>query len=205
MEKERKLGLEDIVPEYRSSFFLVRNLFIKKLEKCIGLVKDDLNSKTRILDIGCGEGILEKELRKKTEKGKIYGVDFNINTDNLNKLHLKNCRFMIGDATKLKFRKNYFDIVFAIDILEHIKDAKKALKEIKRVLKDKGVLILSGPTESIFQKLARFLVKGAKGPGAGVHYHNVYGLKKIIEENNFKKAKSKKLPFMRIIKFRSNK
>lgn len=205
MEKERKLGLEDIVPEYRSGFFLIRGLFIKRLEKCIELVKDDINSRIKILDIGCGEGILEKELRKKTERGKIYGVDFNVNTNKLNKLNLKNCRFMIGDATKLKFRNNYFDIVFGVDILEHIKNAEKAVKEIKRVLKNNGILVLSGPTESIFQKLARILVKGVKGPGAGVHYHNVYKLKKIIENNCFKKVKSKSLPFIRIIKFKSNK
>lgn len=202
MERERKLTLENIVPEYRSRFFLVRKLFAKKLEKCIKLAEDSINKREKILDIGCGEGILEKELRKKTDNGTIYGVDFNVNTKKLNKLKLKNCRFMIGDATKLKFRSNHFDIVFAIDILEHIKNAEKAVKEIKRVLKNNGILVLSGPTESIFQKLARVLLKGVKGPGAGVHYYNVYSLKKIIEKNDFRKIKSASLPFIRIIKFK---
>ncbi|MEQ8465336.1 MAG: glycosyltransferase [Coleofasciculus sp. E1-EBD-02] len=49
------------------------------------------------------------------------------------------------DLTSLPFKNAEFDIVFASHVLEHIKDDRKALSEIRRVLKPKGIAILPVP------------------------------------------------------------
>jgi len=183
-KNEKTIKLNKIVPEYNSSFFLVRNLFWDRIKYSILLGKIDYNKK--ILDIGCGAGHLINEIRKKNKKCEITGIDFNIN---VNKLSLEKCIIKIEDITKLSSKDNSFDIVYALDTLEHIKDIKIAIKQIKRVLKPNGKLIISGPTESFFYKLSRFLIKGTfsekKGPGTGVHYHTIDSLNKELIKHNF--------------------
>ena len=49
------------------------------------------------------------------------------------------------DLTNIQFRDNFFDYIIANHVLEHIKDIKLAFKEIKRVLKKDGKLIISFP------------------------------------------------------------
>ena len=62
------------------------------------------------------------------------------------------------DATDLKFDNNYFDIVIAKEIIEHLPDAKKAIRETFRVLKPGGVLIVTSPNrDSLHLRVNRML------------------------------------------------
>jgi SAM-dependent methyltransferase len=67
-----------------------------------------------------------------------------------------------------------FDVIFALDSLEHNKNYAAILNEIIEKLKPDGILILSGPTENSFYKLGRYLT-GFKG-----HYHetNIFAIEK---------------------------
>jgi 2-polyprenyl-3-methyl-5-hydroxy-6-metoxy-1,4-benzoquinol methylase len=47
----------------------------------------------------------------------------------------------------LPFKNNFFDVVTAFDVIEHVKDYKKAIKNIFRVLKPNGIFLLSTPIE----------------------------------------------------------
>ena len=49
------------------------------------------------------------------------------------------------DAEKLKFKKEYFHIILAIDVMEHIKKPDIAIKEISRILKKEGLFIMVTP------------------------------------------------------------
>jgi len=51
------------------------------------------------------------------------------------------------DITKLSFKDNSFDIIICIHVLEHIKDDKKAMKELYRVLKKGGFAIIDVPLD----------------------------------------------------------
>ncbi|TFG24878.1 MAG: class I SAM-dependent methyltransferase [Promethearchaeota archaeon] len=50
-----------------------------------------------------------------------------------------------GDLANLPYRSNTFDLVSALDVLEHIADDEKAIKEIKRVMKEDGISVISVP------------------------------------------------------------
>jgi SAM-dependent methyltransferase len=55
----------------------------------------------------------------------------------------KNKPDICSDIHKIKWKSNYFDTVIATEVLEHLYDPRKAVKEIKRILKPGGVCILS--------------------------------------------------------------
>lgn len=98
----------------------------------------------KVLEVGCGEGILAVLMAK---KGAIVtAVD--ISDDNLEasrKLALKegvNIEFRKSDAENLIFQDNSFDVVVADNVLEHLPDFKRGLLEIKRVSKKYAVIAL---------------------------------------------------------------
>ncbi len=94
-------------------------------------------SQRRILDIGCGTGLSSKLLE---QFGTVFSVDPSLDA-------LRFCRenglknVFEGVADKLPFPDNYFDAAIALDVLEHIEDAGKAVAEIRRVLKPGGIFV----------------------------------------------------------------
>jgi ubiquinone/menaquinone biosynthesis C-methylase UbiE len=92
----------------------------------------------KVLDAGAGTGALIKYI-----PGAI-GMD----------IAPRSKKIIKGDLTKIPFKENYFDTVFVCDVFEHLSptDLKKALSEIKRVLKPNSYLILSVPFEEDLSK-----------------------------------------------------
>lgn len=89
-----------------------------------------------ILDVGCSESQLAYCLDRLGYKA--YGIDIRDIKHDFN-------GFFIMDATNMRFKDATFDTVTCISVVEHIKNYKKAFKEIKRVLKPDGVFILTVP------------------------------------------------------------
>lgn len=96
----------------------------------------------RILDLGCGHGHVFSYLREKEGKD-AYGLDINVNS--LKHQNLKGY-FVCGDAHNIPFRDNSLDVVLAFELVEHLREPEKSLKEIRRVLKKGGILLLTTPT-----------------------------------------------------------
>jgi len=142
----------------------------------INLFKKYFSSKKkyRILDLGCGAGSTMELLRK---YGEVIGIDNNRRM--VQYCRRKNKKVFLADAINLPFENNYFDIVIALEILEHIKNDNLAIKEIKRVLKKGGVLILSVPAFS-------FLFGPHDISACHFRRYNPKILKKKLEKNNFK-------------------
>lgn len=49
---------------------------------------------------------------------------------------------ILADATRLPFRENYFDVITAIGLIEHLDDDQSFLHEVRRLLKPNGMLVL---------------------------------------------------------------
>lgn len=99
-----------------------------------------------ILDIGVGYGYIES-LLSNHKNIKIFGNDISQNAvKNLSKRFKGS--FKVESLYKMKYKKNFFDVVFMLEVLEHVPPSKtfKLIKDIKSFLKEKGVLILSVPT-----------------------------------------------------------
>lgn len=97
----------------------------------------------RILDVGCSGGNLIKFL-KKNQFSNIYGIDISQKAVFLARNQgLENIQRI--NALRTNFKDEFFDIIIASDILEHLKDNKKALWEWKRVLKRNGRIVVFVP------------------------------------------------------------
>lgn len=110
------------------------------------LVKNLLagNYPKRILDIGCGTGETLTFLKNLYPKAKLYGIDIS-NRAVMYSKQRGHWRIQKASANTLPFKNNFFDAVLYLDVLEHIKDDAKAISEAKRVLKSKGVIIITAP------------------------------------------------------------
>lgn len=106
------------------------------------LVPKDLKNK-KLLDVGCGPGI---HIKKYVERGaECIGIDLSSEMIKLAKEHCPTAKFETGNIYDLRFDDDSFDIVTASFVLDHVKDLDKAVKEVKRVLKLKGLFIFSIP------------------------------------------------------------
>jgi len=111
----------------------------------------NLNSKMKIMDLGCGNGILSNQLEKKF-KLKIDRVDANEETLKLNKdVKGKLICYNIGERKK-KLEK-YYDIIFIFDVIEHVKNDINFLKDSLFHLKSNGLLVINVPShQKLFSK-----------------------------------------------------
>jgi ubiquinone/menaquinone biosynthesis C-methylase UbiE len=112
------------------------------LEKYIKQFADDEDS--RFLDAGCGPAVFLKRLSRFIH-GEIYGIDTSSYGLGLAKQNLPHAQFVEGDISALPFPANYFDIILADDVIEHIVEDEKAIVEIYRTLKKGGYAFFCVP------------------------------------------------------------
>ncbi len=93
----------------------------------------------QVLDAGAGDGSLLRELRRRFPGIQTVGVD----------IAPKHPDILTNDLKALSFKGGCFDTVFCSEVIEHLgkQDTLKVLRELKRVLKPSGSLILTVPFE----------------------------------------------------------
>lgn len=98
-----------------------------------------LTKNSTILDVGCGAGFLSNELALAGHK--VTGVDLSESSLAVAKRFdtTHSVTYQTADAYALPFADASFDVVCAMDFLEHVEDPAKAIKEFSRVLKPGGV------------------------------------------------------------------
>jgi SAM-dependent methyltransferase len=98
-----------------------------------------LRGAKRILDLGCGKG---DDVRRHRFSSEVVSIDVSksccVQTKRKNKVET-----ICSDAEKLPFISNSFDGVLSNQVIEHVNDDKEFLKEVRRVLKDRGKLVIS--------------------------------------------------------------
>ena len=147
--------------------------------------KISLKKKMLCADIGSGKGNFSKRL----ESISSFSVD-RFDVDQKNKIFKSRGKFYLHDITiKNKKFKNKYDIIFLLDVLEHIKDDASFIKDCKYYLKKDGILILNVP--SIPQLFSKYDV--AVGH---IRRYNVFTLSKIMKKNKFKIVKMHYWGFM---------
>jgi SAM-dependent methyltransferase len=110
---------------------------------------DSLPPDTRVLDAGCGEGVLVEEYAHRLV---IEGVD-----DNYSSAHVRQ-----ASIASLPFADATFDRVLCLDVLEHLsyESQPRALSELYRVLKPGGELLVTVPNLAHLQSRVHFLMRG---------------------------------------------
>lgn len=101
----------------------------------------NIGENSKILDVGCGLGLILQRLKGKNA----VGIDVNTYALDYAKKAAPMAQLIRGYAKNLPFTAKQFDLIFALDLIEHLKKPKSFLKEVHRVLKDYGRLVLSTP------------------------------------------------------------
>ena len=103
-----------------------------------------------VLDAGCGFGQYSYFIAKKFRNSNVLGVD--INEERIKESEkfareegIENLKFDIADLENLNYEGS-FDLILAVDVLEHIENDVKVLKNFYRALKKDGLLIISTPS-----------------------------------------------------------
>jgi len=123
-----------------------KSAHIKYFNQKIAQIKK-IKKKGKILDIGCALGFFLEVAKKAGYK--VCGTDISKFAVDYVKKNLK-LDVRSGQLEKLKLKSNSFDIVTLFSMFEHIKDPKKLLEETRRILKPKGILLLTTPDGSSF-------------------------------------------------------
>lgn len=152
-----------------------------------------------VLDIGCGTGETIKILSPIAKK--IIGIDndkYAINKCRENIKNLDNVEIFLEDAEKMHFKNNSFDVVICMGTTfdNFGKTKTKILLEIKRVLKNEGIFILSVYNENALEERLKIYRKHWKGfinkGGGTILYKDIISeqfskdeITKILKNNGF--------------------
>jgi len=113
----------------------------------------NLNLKNKkVLDVGCGNGVMLPELVKRGPS-KVSAFDISKYLVGIARKRNPSVDFSIQDLTKsLKFRSNEFDVVFCFNVLMEFTNVANAIFELKRIVKRKGEirLVLAHPLYNLF-------------------------------------------------------
>ena len=133
-------------------YFLDSN-FRRRLQPPDKLIKrSGLSPNMTILEIGCGSGAYTTLIARSVgEQGRVYALDiqstmlkqFRNKLDTEENKDIHNVAPILGNAYELPFENHAIDLVCMITVLQEIPDRLKALKEVMRVLKPKGILAVT--------------------------------------------------------------
>lgn len=143
----------------------------KILQSALDLLTDNKPNLTgNYLDIGSGTGDLIQLVKDRFDVS-CYAVDY---TDTL--MQDKNQKVDVVDLNycSLPYDDNFFDAITFTEVIEHLEDHRKILKEINRVLKKDGVLIVTTPNILNLKSRVRFFLVG---------FYNLFGPMHVKESD----------------------
>ena len=166
------------------------NVFFQIFNKCV-------NNSRRILDVGCGSGAYCKILANQGHV--VIGVDYSeaVIRKAIEKLEGSRVSYGVADVYSLPFKDNSFDVVYSIGLFQHLSEEEKAVDEIKRVLRDEGLLVLitlnSFSIKAIYWKVkswlfSTFTIKNSLDEQHERTY-NPFKFKTLLKKNGFYKIR----------------
>jgi SAM-dependent methyltransferase len=139
----------------------------------------------RAIEIGCGEGLSTKRLKGMLPDGiSLEASEYVGRQIPHAKQNNPGLKVTQESVYELKHKNNSFDLIFLLEVLEHLDFPTKALQEIKRVLKPSGYLILGVPREPLWRFLnvarGKYWHDLGNTPGHLNHWSSK-GIKELLE------------------------
>lgn len=123
-------------------------------ENSAGYLLGALRPGLRLLDVGCGPGTLTVDLARRVSGGRVVGIDRAPDVLQQAAAHAVSAAvavdFAVGDVYALAFPDAAFDVVHAHQVLQHLTDPVRALREMRRVLAPGGILAVRDSDYSCF-------------------------------------------------------
>jgi ubiquinone/menaquinone biosynthesis C-methylase UbiE len=144
--------------KYKPYMSLYRDRRVQRDREIAGALPDPIGS---VLDIGCGQGDLLAQLSPRAQT--VVGtdlVDVMVETARANLRDYANVRVLAAPAEDLPFPDQSIDAAILADVIEHLLEPIGCLKEIRRVLKPGGLLVITtpnAPIEARWKRLDRVL------------------------------------------------
>lgn len=127
-----------LFPTYRNRYLFVKQNLAKWAHD---------RSFEHVLNLGCGEGDYDPMIASFCKK--LDAVDINeadVNFARLSNHQIKNIEYRVDNALDLKLEDNSLDLIISVEVLEHVGEPEKMVREINRVLKPGGLAILTFPS-----------------------------------------------------------
>lgn len=168
------------------------NTNIRDFRKGLSLI-ERYKSEGKLLDVGCALGIF---LHLARERGwQVYGVDISRYAVSYAR-EVLGLEAFAGELEEIHFPGKSFDVITLWDVLEHFVDPSHQLQEIRRVLKDDGIVLMNTPNEEgLVRFLAGMIFRLSRGKIAypvrklyhRFHHHYFTGqtLQALLEKNGF--------------------
>lgn len=128
------------------------NLFANEEKKRIIFNQIQKHGSSQImtyLDAGCGDGKWTADIRNfLNNNANVYGIDFSDRAIGFAELITPEIQFSVGSILDVSFPDEMFDLITCIEVLEHLPDDDQipALRELRRLLKPDGLLIVTVPS-----------------------------------------------------------
>lgn len=125
-------------------------------ERLLNLLPTYVHSSSNVLEIGSGTGKIIKKILEMEKEINLFATDLSIDMlQKIKKKHQKNkINLVVNDAHSLPFKNNTFDLIILQQVIHHLRDPERAMREIGRVLKKGGKVLLlavgSGYQKNIF-------------------------------------------------------
>ncbi len=156
---------EMAIPSYLHPNPLLRWMAWRRVEVMAGLLAAHTPQGGRVLDYGCGTGVLFEAALARASS--VVGVDLVLTAARLwrDKRGLNGVTLLSPEAASADVEPGSVDVIVAAEVLEHIDDPTEVLAFFRRVLRPGGKLLVSLPTENALYRFGRRLA------GFSGHYH----------------------------------
>lgn len=149
----------------------------------IETIATNLSHNPKVLDIGCGEAHITNKIQEILPDAQICGLDHSLSAIITATTNCPIIEFCVANVYHPPYTNGYFDIVVCNNVWEHVSDPIMLLKQIKRITKPHGYLVLSTPNKYRFGNLVRIAL--GKPPSLMAPNHvTEFSVRQIIEQLN---------------------
>ena len=155
-------------PAYSHPNPLINWLFWQRLHTAMNYI-EKYAPYENVLDFGCGSGVMLSFLAQHSQQVTAMDIDL-VPLERLKKYIPLAEKIQVLDAKQRSISQlthKSFDLINALDVLEHVDDLSRTLSALLNLLKPGGRLVVSGPTENILYQIGRKLA----GPEYSGEYH----------------------------------
>ena len=128
----------------------LQRYLLRRFHRQIALLVEAAGAE-RTLDAGCGEGFVINDLLRENDGLTITGIDRSLGAIEMARRMVPGVIFNVGDLREMPYGDDSFELVMCLEVLEHLPDPHKGLRELRRVTS--AHCLVSVPHEPFFRTI----------------------------------------------------